>query len=275
MSLLTGTRRTLLGGAAAFSPLDIDGLQLWLKADAGLWQDSVGGTPAVVDSDVVGAWADQSGNSNHATQATTSQKPLLKTGIVNGRDVVRFDGTDDYFPLTISGFQSWTQMTMIYVIRPHIAGAPDAGHNGILGFGDGSPFLLIGNNTGFMSGETWAISILAGNERLGVSEANFDWAANEVFIESFVTGAGTQLYKNSSQITLDMTNGGGSASKDYAPADTAIDTDVIFVGAWNNEGTPFGYVDMDIAEILLWNSTLSAANLSALWAYLNTRFAVY
>ena len=97
----------LSGVPAAFSPLDISGLQLWLKADAGLWQDSVGGTPAASDGDVVGAWADQSGNARHATQATTSKKPLLKLAIQNGRDVVRFDGGDDWLSLPWTFFYQY------------------------------------------------------------------------------------------------------------------------------------------------------------------------
>jgi len=83
-----------------FSPARIPGLQLWLRADAGVYQDAAKTTPAVADGDVVGAWADLSGAGNDATQATTAKKPLLKLNIVNGKSVVRFDGTDDFLAVS-------------------------------------------------------------------------------------------------------------------------------------------------------------------------------
>ena len=56
----------------------------------------------------MGTWSDLSGNGRDATQATAAKKPTYKTGILNGRPVVRFDGTDDYldvpdFAYTLTG----------------------------------------------------------------------------------------------------------------------------------------------------------------------------
>ncbi len=82
-------------GGSPFSPTDIAGLQLWLKADTGTFQDSAKTTPAVSDGDVVGAWEDQSGSGNDVLQTTTANKPLLKLNIANNRPVIRFDGTND------------------------------------------------------------------------------------------------------------------------------------------------------------------------------------
>jgi hypothetical protein len=82
-------------GGGTVLPTDVTGLQLWLKADAGLYQDAAKTTPATLDDDPVGAWEDQSGNGEDATQATASKRPLLKLAIVNGQSVIRFDGTDD------------------------------------------------------------------------------------------------------------------------------------------------------------------------------------
>ncbi len=69
-----------------FSPSDISGLKIWLKADAGAGSS---------DNDPVGTWTDQSGTSHDFTQATSGKKPLYKVNIRNGLPVVRFDGSDD------------------------------------------------------------------------------------------------------------------------------------------------------------------------------------
>jgi peptidoglycan/xylan/chitin deacetylase (PgdA/CDA1 family) len=92
----------------AFSPKSISGLQLWFKADKGLYQDAAMTTPAVADSDPVGAWQDQSGNGKHATQATAGYRPFLKLNIQNGRQVLRFDGSDDQLSFTALSLTDFT-----------------------------------------------------------------------------------------------------------------------------------------------------------------------
>lgn len=64
---------------------------LWLKADA---------ITGLADSDPVATWPDSSGNGYNATQGTAGDRPLYKTGIINGRPAVLFDGTSDYLATT-------------------------------------------------------------------------------------------------------------------------------------------------------------------------------
>ena len=73
----------------SLNPTTIAGLKLWLKADAGVYTDSAGTTPASV-GDRVGRWSDQSGNNYHATQGTANSRPQLATGL-NGMPVVIVD----------------------------------------------------------------------------------------------------------------------------------------------------------------------------------------
>jgi hypothetical protein len=69
-----------------FSPSDISGLKVWLKADAGL-----GG---LSDGDPISTWADQSGGGHDFTSSGTA-RPQYKTNIQNSLPAVRFDGSDD------------------------------------------------------------------------------------------------------------------------------------------------------------------------------------
>ncbi len=86
-----------------FTPTQIAGLKLWLKADAGLFKDAAKAQPATADADAIYTWADQSGNGNDAIQATLANRPLLKLAIQNGKAVVRFDGADDGLQTAIFG----------------------------------------------------------------------------------------------------------------------------------------------------------------------------
>ncbi len=84
------------GGVAAFSvfaqsatlpAVSSGALQLWLKADAGVVTNGSG---------KVSQWQDQSGNSNHASQATATMQPALVAAAgLNGAAAIRFNGIQD------------------------------------------------------------------------------------------------------------------------------------------------------------------------------------
>ena len=90
------------GGAAAWSPTDISGLQLWLDFSdiTTLYQDSSKTTPVTSDGDVIGCATDKSSSGDDATQSTTAAKPLYKTNIQNSLACAYFDGSDDFLGMT-------------------------------------------------------------------------------------------------------------------------------------------------------------------------------
>jgi hypothetical protein len=130
-------RRFGAGGEVSFSPDDIAGLELWLKAD----------TLVLSDNDPVATWTDSSGNGNDVTQGTAGTRPLYKTAIQNGLPVVRFDGTDDYMIHTTLNV---SQPGTVFIVGKTLAGE---------------------GNTRFMDGET------TGTDRwiFGTSSTNADY----------------------------------------------------------------------------------------------------
>lgn len=74
----------------AFEPTEISGLKAWY--DASILTGA--------DGSSVGAWLDQSGNEAHMYQSTSAAQPTLQTNELNGQNVVRFDGVDDFLSLT-------------------------------------------------------------------------------------------------------------------------------------------------------------------------------
>ena len=82
------------------------GMKLWLKADAGVTKDG---------SNKVSAWADQSGNSNSALQATSSKQPAWVDNAANGHPVMRFSGTDDILVGSVNFNVTSSDHTMIAV----------------------------------------------------------------------------------------------------------------------------------------------------------------
>lgn len=73
-----------------FLPTDIAGLIAWFKSDTAVYQDAGGTVPAVVTTDPVKLWKDQSGNGYDVTAATDGVRPTVVTGMLNGYPLLRF-----------------------------------------------------------------------------------------------------------------------------------------------------------------------------------------
>src|ERR1039458_1219234 len=69
------------------------GLQLWLKADAGITTNSSG---------LVTTWADQSGKRNDAIQTNSANAPSLVMNSLNGKPTLRFPGDTRYLDVADS-----------------------------------------------------------------------------------------------------------------------------------------------------------------------------
>ena len=101
------------------SPDQVDGLTLWLKADAGVTQ-SVG---------LVSHWADQSGNGNHAKKDPdiTFAPPGYNSAGLNGQPTLTFDGTQH-----LIGTMPYSSKTMT-IITVHSLTAGTTGWQSIIG----------------------------------------------------------------------------------------------------------------------------------------------
>jgi len=239
-------------GGAAWSPTDIAGCQLWLKADAGTYQDAAMTTPASIDTDPVGGWQDQSGSGNHVTQTTAGNKPALKLNIKNGLPVTRFDGGD----YLIRAIAASTSLISVFAVTQTAAAA-----------GTVYQQRLEGNATPIKG----ALFI----------ETNL-WRArhrNDATAIKTLTGANSGLWNAWgivwNNINMYLYQNGVLGASDAIAGVTTIDK--MIVGADNNTGAgTFGtYLTGDIAEIVVYNSALSDANRILVETYLNSRYAIW
>lgn len=99
-----------------FSPLSISGLQLWLDATTGLFDATSGGSAVTTDGSAVARWEDRSGNGRHATEVGINNRPVLKTAVQNGRNVIQFDGSNDILSLGTS----ITSVGSIFLVFKHL-----------------------------------------------------------------------------------------------------------------------------------------------------------
>jgi hypothetical protein len=77
-----------------------------LSLSPAMWLSDTGSDASV--------WTDLSGNGRNAVQATTASQPAIITNALNGRQVRRFDGTDDYLSHSYSASGDNTIFAVCY-----------------------------------------------------------------------------------------------------------------------------------------------------------------
>lgn len=223
------------GGAAAWTPASIAGLQLWLDASQ---------ITGLNDGDAVSTWTDASGNGYSATQGTASARPIYKTGILNSRPVVRFDAVDD----TMS--------------------------NGTFAVNQANTWFAVVRTTGGNGSYRFVFDAAAGSTRQAliytVGTTKWTIYAGALADESSTTASSTwrsiQAIFNGASSSLIV---GGTTTTVNPGTDNLANGYILGTGGG---GTYiFGG---DIAELGCYNSALSGANLSALQSYLNAKYGL-
>ena len=229
---------------------------LWLRAGAGAFTDA--GTTEATDGDNVQQWNDQSGNNNHVSQSTLSFRPNLETNIVNGRSVIRFNGSSDR--LTADLGSPGAPLTVIAVT------SFDAVNQG----SDDYDFVV---NLGAGSGTNANLSIGRGASNSGFPDDYYSWDGNNNRTGPNLTGATFQIlsavHQSSStfhELYLDATS---QSVTDYSGS---VSTDgTITIGAFPS---PINhYLDGDVAELIVFN-TIDSAERTIIENYLSSKYNV-
>lgn len=220
-----------------FNPLSITGCKLWLKADA----------LVLNDGDAVSTWTDSSGNSNNATGVTTT-RPLYKTGIINSKPSVLFDGTDDF--LTLTANPSIQPLTVFLVVQPTLNTASQKSY-ACMAHGDATTFFLVAKlSTNFWG--TFAVSDLSSTNALvsGTPYLLENTAASGGVTKTFLYQRGVQVASSGNQESGSGTP--GALGKDLT-----------------NAGREYaGY----IAEVLVYDTVLSSGNRILVENYLIAKY---
>lgn len=230
------------------SPLGVAGLELWLDAN----------TISAANNDPIATWADQSGNSRDATQATTAKKPLwIADGgaTINNKPVLRFDGTDDL-------------MTV----------ADDPALD--LGTGEGMTVFVVGKSTRANSDRFVGKPAPVGNGRWliyhptsGVANyfiettAGTDAVGSTVITNNFhILTGGRDSDGTTIRIRVDGTSEGTASRAGDASNANALDV--------GGDSGASKFLQGDIAEILVYSVGLSSADLDTVGGYLSSKYGL-
>ncbi len=248
---------TATGPPPPSSPVT-NGLQLWLRADAGVTVNAGG--------DVTN-WADQSGNGNNAAQADANA-PLLVTNEVNGKPVLRFEGSPVYMivnpstNLTLAGNVTSFAVIRIddYSVRHGLWNQTDNGSDpgpndwSIMPAGDMRPRVNRGDGTGNFF--AWY------GQPLPFQPA---YAPGQFFILGWEAVGLTEM----THLFNDETNSYQNYGSIIVPTDVG---NPLLIGTRNDLTSE--QLKGDMAELLIYDRALSSTELATVEEYLAGRYGI-
>ena len=222
--------------APVSSPTELAGCALWLDGDdATSMFDATSGGSQVAAGGAVARWQDKSGNGRHGVQSTSGNRPSLQVEVQNGRSVVRFDGSGDHLATTLADS---SQQTFFIVSR---AVSPTGGQR-IFSYGaDRSAF------AGTSEVRWWS-----GNFSTGASSTSFNVAAGVIASDVSIALFG---------------NGAAGSSGDPANAGSGL-------ASVGSEASTVNSYNGDIAEIVVYNTALSATDRARVEKYLANKWGI-
>jgi hypothetical protein len=229
-----------LAGRAGSTPVT-DGLMLWLDAtdSSTLYEDSALTKLATVGSSI-GGWKDKSGNDYHATQETAASRPVYLNDVMNGKAGLHFNAGE---------LDGMLVDPALEVVRPFTA-------------------FVVNKYSGPAKGRT--LQSTSGNWLLGLWSGRIahyaeGWVSSslapiafegEVYVSDSVSDTAETYYTaNGYDLTLDS-----------APVGEPMGL------ALNGAGWAKEYSDTDIAEVLVFDRTLSAGELTSVRNYLYDKY---
>lgn len=242
--------------AASFDPTSISGIQ-W-------WYDASDTSSITHSSGAVSQWNDKSGNGRHLT--ASSHKPTTGTRTIAGKNVLDFDGTDDYMETSAHTDQSL--QTNFVVFEPDslaetIIFEKSANTNSNNGF-----FIALGPASGQVQSQVHA------STTNGVDANAYKWnsiaaVGTPVLVTMYYNGtANTNFYKNGVDQGFGTTTAAGF---DDAIGSKTLASNPLYVGARSGSVVPF---NGKLAELIHYTRVLTGTERSDVENYLISKWGL-
>ncbi len=232
----------------------ITGYRLWLKADA---------ITGLSDGDPVATWPDSSGNAFDAV-SNSGYQPIFKTNRLNGMPSVLFNGFNHQMLVSGIIFQTGYQHT-IFTVLPNAQGRTYT-NSGILWDTDGGTWgrRTLQNNTGW-PGFPGYHTFLTRN--------------SDFFDGTFTQGENVLIAARFDAANSFMRFNGDTGRQANLTCDTNTDASGTTFKLGTQFNIPEGSTDNkfysgDMAEILIYNSALSDADVASVEAYLKAKYGI-
>lgn len=241
------TSKMLLGvGGTAFTPLSLSPT---------LWLDASDTATITAAANRVSAWADKSGNGNNASQSTAGLKPTTNTTTMNGRNVLDFSSN-----LIVTSSFTITAATTTFIVFTSSSSAAQI-------------FIEHGPNWNINSGEIFFINSATqyafGYNRGGAAPLG----GNSAFLTTRTSGAHQLSFVTDGTYANGLAWQDGSAlTKSLIYSNTVSTSATAALNIGDRSGGAVAPLAGSLAEIIIYNSSLSTANRQAVEAYLKAKW---
>lgn len=248
------------------APFDSANLNYWFVPDRDVFTD-IGKTTPAGNNDAIATWGTQ-GTEEDAVQNTGGNRPVYKTGGLNGSPYIECSGSqwfEDLVALTQpSGITNYTPFTLFLVTEGVTVGSPRSilAGSGLTRGGKGA-FRFFDN------GGTESYQMHHQNEIRAIVDSG---GARSLSLPNIVMAGKRGSNLNAYQRKMnDMDTIEDTRGVNISP--TSAVTNMQFL---RGTGTGTGPFVGKLYEILIWHNTaLSIANVSHVYEYLNWRYKVY
>jgi len=250
-----------------FTPSSITGLQLWLDAsDAMTTFDATSGGSTISADVAVARWEDKSGNSRHFTQSTSSNRPLRKTSQQNGRDALLFDGINDGL---VGGDYLDGNSGSIAVFAVVKRTGSSQNHEIVAKAFDGGGWVFRLLSDGKLYAGNFASNLTTYTDRS--TSAAISATAFTLVSLQFSAGAFDELSMRRNGVALALGSANSVAGGLLTPVNTS---NSMRIGFSASAGTDYNNFAGNIGEVLIYNSSLSSTDRSAIESYLMSKWGI-
>jgi len=261
MSIRLGTTNpsALRLGTTVVAKLMLGVTEVWtpgfdpISLSPSLWLSDTGSDPSV--------WPDLSGNSRNAAQSDAARQPSIIANGLNGRQVRRFDGSNDSLGGTLS---SVSAMSVFAVFVPTLDSTASTSYARVFSqrgsatvndFDQTGHYIPILRDTLTSSFGSWAST--------GVRSAQAATTATAEVRSSIHSGTVISNFRNGTAASTYSHNLGSNGSAYYVGGQFQ-----------SSPAATTGFLKGDIAEILVYPTALSTANRQAVQNYLGAKWGI-
>ncbi len=238
----------------AWSPFAISNIFMWYKSDQLVYKDS---NTLAINNDPVQLWLDQTINTYDAEQNTLANRPVYKTGGINGLPYIEFTGgSSQYF--NVSSLVGNNMDLSVIVVHDAVNSGGATDNEVLVSFTNGGGgtfgFYHIDNEIGFLD----SVAIRDGSTYTKFATAQ---SGLQAYTYKFVNDANGKAFWLDGVSTGTPVSASGVSSVNNAT-----------IGAHHTGSA--GYYNGRIYEIIVYNNNLSPADLTNLHNYLIAKYSL-
>jgi len=215
-------------------------------------------------------WDDLSGNGRHATQATGINQPAIVANALNGRQVRRFDGTNDFFSYPSAVF-SYTGAATVFVVTATTTAASGEYGAFIAEYPSGtvSSNAIACSPNRFPNAEFRPVTDVyaPGGVEHG---ANYTTTVPHIVCWSW---SNWSTHKTNGKTVIRVDGQAGTPAA-YGGNPASATRSIFTIGRLDSTNLVASFLGMDLAELIVYPTQLTAAQRQAVERYLSQKYAI-